>query len=147
MQIKMKKSTLAVICLIAISVAAFTSCKKKKDPSAQSMITGKWKITSTGTDLNGNGIFDASEVSPTDTFYNNLVITFNSNGTGNSTYYGLTEGLFSWALSNGNAYMDITDTGSYGSTTHLRIDKLSSTSMTLKDTAGGTVNWDVFAKQ
>jgi hypothetical protein len=141
----MKKSKLVIACICLLFVA-FASCKKKHNPSAQDNIVGKWKITEEATDLNGNGVMDANEIH-IDTSLSNIIVTFNANGTAITSLSGLPYYSFLWALTNNSTYLKTTDTSSGGAIQFLHIDNLTSSSMTLKDTTGGTVGWEVWTKQ
>lgn len=141
----MNKITIAAIG-ICIVLAAFASCKKKHNPSVQDNLLGKWKLNKEAIDTNGNGKMDANEVF-TDTSSANYLLIFNADGTITETYLNVPARQLTWSLENNNTYLKIVDTSSGGKTTHKHIDELTSTSMTWKDTTGGTATWTIFAKQ
>lgn len=131
---------------LCITLIVFASCKKHNNPSVSDNLVGTWKATYTATDTNGNGIMDPNE-RMVDTADANFRLVFNANGTLALTLFGTPIAQSSWSLINSNTYLKTVDTGSAGTTTIQHIDNLTSSSLTLKDTTGGTATWTIFAKQ
>ena len=133
-----------------MGIIAVASCKKSSSGSAS--IVGTWKVTQYAIDVNGNAVLDNSE-KITDTTNNK--ITFNNNGTGSifEIEHGDTINLvFNWALENNNAWLRTVTTDTSGGTTSYdtsfsKIDALTSTSLTLRDTSSSPIQWTIFTKQ
>lgn len=136
--------------ILAISLVAFASCKKKSDNSVKSKLTGKWKTTKDGYDANNNGTMDASEVY-TVTDSTATLVTFNSDGTATSKDFvsGTNSTSFTWKLINSDKDIVITESG-LSDTAH--IESLTSTDLEISDKGtdnmGTTVKtWAFFHKQ
>ena len=100
----MKKTIYAALLLVMLTgIISISSCKKKEsDPPRRELITGTWKMTQMGTDVNGNGNWDQDEVSSVPSTYA-LTLIFNADGTGTGllNYMGFpVSGNMTWELAN-----------------------------------------------
>lgn len=90
---------------------------------------------------------DNNELLAPSSYDSTHVLVFNSDGSGQITYMNTNVASFSWTLENNNTYLKIYYPGSINGLTIQHIDTLSSVSMTLRDTTGISVVWDLFTKQ
>ena len=105
-------------------------------------LLGKWKATENARDDNGNGKLDDGESFP-DLLYaeNNLV--FDADGTLTLVNSSALRGRKKWELLHGDSYLRVTEPA-YSTDYH--IDRISSSSLVLKDTSNGRISWLMFAK-
>ncbi len=130
-------------CILFFVILAIASCKKST-PSAPIYLIGIWKFTSVANDDNHNGIMDASEVtSILDTVSAHILMTYNEDGTFIQTYYSSIE-RGTWAYEYNNTYLkEIT----HGNIYQYKIDNLTSSIFTIRDTSGGKTSWTISTKQ
>ena len=116
----------------------FVSCNNAADiASMKKGITGKWKISNITTEENNKETKAISDE-------NNLVITFNADGSGvSSSVHG--GSAFKWELTGNNAYLHITDSAS-GQSISLQLTKTASSAFTVKDTSTHPAQWETFKK-
>ena len=136
-----KLSALSLCVLFAVS-----SCKKSSSSSSEhDNFVGKWKLHQLVQDANGNGVQDATDpISIEDSLM--LYITFNSNGSATSTSIFGPGTPLTWSLSTGNTYLVTVDSGSTAAN-GLQIVTAPGSTFVVKDTTGGTTNWETFVKQ
>ena len=101
----------ALLLVMLIGVTSISSCKKKEsDPPRRELITGTWKMTQMGTDVNGNGAWDQDEVGSVPSTYA-LTLIFNTDGTGTGliNYMGFpVSGNMTWELANADNDLKVT---------------------------------------
>jgi len=116
----------------------FISCNNAVDvASMKKDIAGKWKISNITTEENNKETKTISDE-------NNLVITFNADGSGiSSSVHG--GSAFKWELTGNNTYLHITDSAS-GQAISLQLTKTSSAAFTVKDTSTHPAQWETFKK-
>ena len=139
----MKKTLFKVSVGLFITLIGLTSCKKKSDPSTHDKFVGTWKLHQFVVDADGNGSIGVLDpVFNTDTM--NVTIVFNANGTGTANS-GSTTAL-TWALSNSDSYLTLTETGG-PHVTHLLITTSPGSTFVVKDTSASPIQWQTFNKQ
>ena len=139
------KNITAILLILATGLLTFPACKKNHSSSVpvSTEITGKWKLVKYGIDINGNGKMDSYEV-VTDTS-SVIVWAFNMDSTCTiSNALGVVSS-FNWALKFNNTYVKTTYPMGLNGWYH--IDNISSSSLTLRDTSGGGIVWDILSKQ
>jgi hypothetical protein len=140
----MKRNIKLVFGVCAMGLIAIGACKKSSNSSPSTPVSGKWKLVQDGFDLNSNDTLDANEITAdsSSTYY-----TFNNNGSGSVTGMLGTTSItspFTWTLLYTNTWLkEVIGTD----TTYYHVDALTATSMTLRDTTGGFVNWTIYTKQ
>jgi len=141
----MKKDINCLICLCISCVLFFSACSKSSSSSSStsSQLVGTWTIVRLGEDTNhsGNPVwFTASSLGISG------YIKFNSNNTGIHSIVNpndspvIQTSPFTWSLSSDSKYVLATDSGKTGAD-GLHIDSLTSNSLVLKDTSGGSTTW------
>ena len=128
-----------IFVLTFTGMIGFVSCKNGDSaPSAKNTLIGKWKIVKITTEENYTQVAGAADD-------NNITVTFNANGKGSSSS---NEGgsAFTWALGDGDKYLNITDSAT-GTVNYLLLTKVSGTSMTIKDTSTHPAQFEIFKKQ
>ena len=139
---------LLIILSVCFTFAACLSCKKTTKSSVQhDDIMGKWRRTRVAIDTNGNKKIDDLELLSPSSYDSTHVLVFNSDGSGLITSSNVSVGTFSWSLENNNTYLRIDYAGSATGTITQHIDTLSSSAMTLRDTTGVSVVWNLYTKQ
>jgi hypothetical protein len=133
-------------CLMALVV--FSCTKTTKNSIEQDTITGKWRKTRIAIDSNGNGVIDNLELLSVTSYDSAHVFVFSGDGTGSITSMNTVVGDFKWSLENNNTYLKITfPAGATGTSGSRHIDTLAKYEMTLRDTTGGMIKWDLYTKQ
>lgn len=132
------------LCCATVLAAA---CKKSSKTSIQhNDITGKWRKTRIAVDTNGNRLIDNLELLSVSAYDSTHILVFNNDGSGQITYMNTNVGAFSWSLENNNTYLKIVYAG-LSSAIEQHIDTLTADAMTLRDTTGISVIWNLFTKQ
>ncbi|MBS1688262.1 MAG: lipocalin family protein [Bacteroidetes bacterium] len=138
----MKKYLFPTLILACIVGATLSSCSKSNSPS----LTGTWKLSQLGTDLNNNGVIDSGEmISNNNTEF--VTLTLNSNGTGAERvtvpgWVDTTYGISSWKL---KSNLDLVITYGMGDIYYTHIAKLTENSLTLADTIR-PIQWTVWTR-
>jgi hypothetical protein len=145
----MKNTGITMIGLMAVSMLAFASCKKKQDDSVHTRLAGKWKTAQIAGDNNGNGVMDATEVQ---TAPNVSYTTFISDGTGkDEDGAGLVSGTYTWTLKNNDAdiVLKYNSGSANGMQFTLHITALTSTDLNVavNDSASTQKVWVMMKKQ
>ncbi len=130
---------------------AFMQCRKKDDgPSAtRQNLTGSWKITAYGVDMNGNKVLDLDEAAPAP---ENPAITnvFAADGTGSTSmsYSGFPlTSTNTWELSNDDKTLKVVaSTNGAAVTRYYVITLISVNDLVLADTSGSQRNFIVSKK-
>ena len=131
---------------------ALASCKKKDDGPTLSakaqMVVGTWNTTEVGVDSNRNGAWDAAEHKPAAGSSDALTITFNSDGTGTTTYAALpTSFAMTWSLQNSENDIRIISNAFGADTTVENIVSLSNTEAIVRDLSESPVSYMTLKKQ
>jgi len=153
----MKKLYAPFLVVIALCILAtsFQSCKKKKDDSPKGKLSGKWKLSQIGTDVNNNSTLDAGETVAADSFQ--FFLAFGGDGTGTMTvnFLGIDiDNNFNWQLINNNADIHIkyaqASTFMPISEGDLHINSLSESDLVIRDNSEidstGAATWLVLKK-
>ena len=97
----MKRTFALSFSLLAALGALLPSCKRKEvTETRKTRILRDWKLVKAATDANGNGIIDASEISPVSASFN-TTLTFKADFTGNENVVinGVTTDYpFTWTM-------------------------------------------------
>lgn len=146
------KKLLIPAALVASLMAAtvLPSCKKDENsPSRAELLTGSWKNSEEGDDVNGNGSWDASEHSAVPAAE---VATGKFNADGSGTLTGTVNGVplsipFTWNLQNSENDLRIIYDFLGKDTTVQKFVSINSTDMILKDESSSPASFVSFKKQ
>lgn len=125
-----------VLALVLAGPVFLASCSKDKTPvlSRKEMFVGTWHIVQFAHDDNKNGVADPSEIQ-TDPGTGNINIeTFNADGTGSVRLKNSgtdTTIHFTWAITGGDAYLEVNTTGT--PTVTQKIISISSSDLQLEN--------------
>lgn len=152
----------------------FSCHKKSTPPSPSALIIGNWKTTREVSDANGNGLIDASDPvsTPPDNGFDNIFCTFSNDGTGmqtdsirttinlagrDTTLISLFHKQLKWSLQDNDTYLQLIVTDTSGgnakvTTSYLRIDSITSSSLALRDTClschpASAIIWNFFTRE
>ncbi len=141
----MKKYTSFKIIIWAILLSAGISSCTKSGTTKRDLMLGKWKLQTVAIDSNSDNIIETNEIRDT-SLYPNYFANFNTNGSGFYNYNSANPYPFSWALSNHDSILMITDS-LYISTESWFIDSVSTSTLNIyfRDTASRKV-WNIYKR-
>ena len=137
----MKRFAKFLFFAVSISATTMASCNNMSaggvGSNAKADLAGKWKVVKISTD-------PADNAAPSQPDDNNIVITFNEDGTGSSSSSS-GGSAFKWEITNKDC-LRITDS-STSVVNALFITKISGSSFTVRDTSAHPVQWETYKKQ
>ena len=91
---------------------------------------------------------DSYEIIPIDSVTAKSTVIYKADGTGAKMFGSLVIDEFTWELTENNTILKTVFPNAWGADTDLQhIDKITSSSMVLKDVSGGSVFWLIYVKQ